>query len=118
ENNERPDPLAAAQAAIERGVRIYTVGIGSAAGIVLHVNGFTVHTRLDEALLQQMAQIADGAYYNAQNQEQLDAIYRDIDLEFVVKPEKTEVTALFAGAGVMLLLIGAVCSMFWFSRVP
>ena len=31
ENNERPDPIAAAQAAADRGVRIYTVGIGSAA---------------------------------------------------------------------------------------
>ena len=32
ENNEIPDPLAAAQAAADQGVRIYTVGIGSAAG--------------------------------------------------------------------------------------
>jgi Ca-activated chloride channel family protein len=118
ENNESPNPLAAAQAAIDRGVRIYTVGIGSAAGTILHVNGFTVHTRLDEALLQQMAQIADGVYYNAQNQDQLEAIYKDIDLQFVIKPEKTEVTALFAGVGILILLIGGVCSMFWFSRIP
>jgi Ca-activated chloride channel family protein len=59
ENNVSPNPLAAAQAAIERGVRIYTVGIGSAAGTILNVNGFTVHTQLDEPLLQQVAQIAD-----------------------------------------------------------
>ncbi len=32
ENNETPDPLAAAQTAADRGVRIYTVGIGSPAG--------------------------------------------------------------------------------------
>ena len=67
ENNEPPDPLAAAQAAADRGVRIYTVGIGSAAGATLHVNGFTVHTQLDEAMLQQIAQLTDGDYYNAEN---------------------------------------------------
>ena len=27
-------------------------------------------------------------------------------------------TALFAGVGILALLIGGVCSMFWFSRVP
>jgi Ca-activated chloride channel family protein len=118
ENNESPNPLAAAQAAIDRGVRVFTVGIGSAAGTILHVNGFTVHTQLDETLLQQIAQLADGAYYNAQNQDQLDTIYNDIDLQFVIKPEKTEVTALFAGVGILLLLLGGVCSMLWFSRVP
>ena len=48
ENNENPDPLAAAQTAANRGVRIYTVGIGSAAGTNLHINGFIVHTQLDE----------------------------------------------------------------------
>ncbi len=48
ENNENPDPLLAAQTAADRGVRIYTVGIGSAAGTNLHINGFNVHTQLDE----------------------------------------------------------------------
>lgn len=118
ENNETPDPAAAAQAAADRGVRIYTVGVGSAAGTTLHVNGFTVYTQLDEAALQQIAQLTDGAYYNAESQEDLRAIYENLDLQLVIKPEKTEVTALFAGAAVLLLLIGATCSLVWFSRVP
>jgi len=61
ENNESPNPLAVAQAAADRGVRIYPLGIGSAAGTTLHVNGFTVHTQLDEATLQQIAQFTEGA---------------------------------------------------------
>ena len=36
----------------------------------------------------------------------------------VIKPEDTEVTALFAGASMLILLIGGVCSMLWLSRVP
>jgi len=118
ENNENPNPLAVAQAAAERGVRIYTVGIGSAAGTTLHVNGFTVHTRLDEAMLQQIAQLTEGAYYSAENQQDLQTIYENLDLQFVIKPEKTEVTALFAGVGVIALLIGGICSLLWFSRLP
>jgi Ca-activated chloride channel family protein len=118
ENNGPPDPLAAAQAAADRGVRIYTVGIGSPAGTTLHVNGFTVHTQLDEPTLQQISQLSEGVYYNASNQDELRAIYQDLDLQLVVKPEETEITALFAGIGVLFLLIGGICSMLWFSRVP
>jgi Ca-activated chloride channel family protein len=118
ENNAAPDPLAAAQAALERGVRIYTVGIGSAAGTTLHVNGFTVHTQLDEATLQQIAQLTGGTYYNAEDQAQLRAIYDNLDLQLVIKPERTEVTALFAGIATLVLLIGGACSLLWFSRVP
>jgi Ca-activated chloride channel family protein len=118
ENNEAPDPLSAAQAAIERGVRIYTIGIGSAAGTTLHVNGFTVHTQLDEALLQTMAQISSGAYYSPANQQNLQTIYEDMNVQLIMKSEQMEVTALFAGVGVLMLLIGGTCSLLWFSRVP
>jgi Ca-activated chloride channel family protein len=118
ENNESPDPLAAAQAAADRGVRIYAVGIGSTAGTTLHVNGFTVHTQLDEAMLQQIAQLTEGAYYNAESQQDLQTVYDNVGSQLVVKPEKTEVTALLAGAGILVLLIGATCSFLWFSRLP
>jgi Ca-activated chloride channel homolog len=118
ENNENPDPLAAAQLAAERGVRIYTVGIGSAAGTTLHVNGFTVHTALDEAMLQHIAQLTEGAYYNAESQQDLRAIYENLGLQLVIKPEDTEITALFAGAGMLILLIGGMCSMLWLGRMP
>jgi Ca-activated chloride channel family protein len=118
ENNESPDPLTAAQAAAERGVRIYTVGIGSAAGTTLHVNGFTVHTQLDEAMLQQISQLTDGAYYNAENEQDLHTIYENLAPQLVIKPEKTEVTSIFAGASIFVLLIGGTFSLLWFSRLP
>lgn len=118
ENNEDPDPLAAAQAAADRGVRIYTVGIGSAAGTTLHVNGFIVHTQLDEAMLQQISQLTDGAYYNAENEEDLLTIYDNLDPQLVIKPEKMEVTSIFAGASILVWLIGGAFSLLWFSRLP
>ena len=108
ENLEPPDPLEAAAEAAHRGVRIYTVGIGSTAGITLHVNGFTVHTRLDEGLLQQIAQVSGGKYYNAQDEQDLQSIYDNIDLQLVIKPEKTEITSIFAGISLLILLIGGI----------
>src|SRR5262245_42409681 len=60
ENNESPDPFEAAQVAANMGTRIYTVGVGSAAGTTLEVEGFSVHTRLEEEALKQIAQIAEG----------------------------------------------------------
>lgn len=118
ENNESPDPLAAAQTAADHGVRIYTVGIGSAAGTTLHINGFTVHTQLDETMLQQISQLTEGAYYNAENEQDLRTIYDNLAPQLVIKPEKTEVTSIFAGASIFVLLVGGTFSLLWFSRLP
>ncbi len=118
ENTTNPDPIAAAQTAADRGVRVYTVGIGSAAGTTLHINGFTVHTQLDEAMLKQIAQLTDGEYYQAANEQDLRTIYDNLGAQLVIKPEATEITALFAGAGIIILLMGGFLSLVWFSRLP
>jgi len=118
ENTDAPNPLEAAQEASDRGVRIYTVGIGSAAGATLQINGFTVHTRLDEAMLQQISEIAEGAYYRAENEEDLHSIYEDLSTRLVIKPEKMEVTSIFAGASILVLLMGGTFSLLWFGRLP
>jgi Ca-activated chloride channel family protein len=118
ENTVQPDPMLAAQIAAERGVRVHTVGIGSPAGSTLKVEGFTVQTRLDEATLQAISQMTEGQYYNAQNEEDLRAIYQNLGAQLIVKPEETEITSLLVGAGLLFLLIGGVVSLFWFSRLP
>ena len=118
ENNESPDPLAAAQAAADQGVRINTIGVGSASGTILHVNGITVDTRLDETMLKQISEKTDGVYYNAENEVKLQKIYDNLTPQLVVKPEKTEITAVFVGAGLLVLLVGAVLSFLWLSRLP
>ena len=118
ENTAPPDPLEAAQTAIERGVRIYPIGIGSAAGTLLKVNGFTVRTYLNEETLQQIAALTDGVYYHAENEDELQAVYDNVGSQLVVKPEQTEITALLTGVSVALLLIGGALSLMWFSRLP
>ena len=118
ENNQNPDPAVAAQAAADRGVRVYTVGIGSPAGVNLHVNGFNVHTRLDEAMLQQIAELTDGTYYNAETEQDLLKIYDNLNPQLVIEPKKIEVTSIFAGMSIVTLLIGGTFSLLWFSRLP
>ncbi len=113
-----PDPLVAAQAAADRGIRIQTIGIGSPSGSDIQVNGFTIHTQLNEDLLKQISQLTLGVYYNAQNEDDLRAIYANIKPQVVISAEKTEVTAILAGFGFLLLLIGGTMSLIWFNRVP
>lgn len=118
ENTQPPDPLAAAQTSADRGVRIYTVGIGSEAGTTLEIEGFRVHSRLDGAMLRQISDITGGAFYAADAPDDLSAIYEGIDTRFVIRPETMEVTSLFAGAGVLLLVVGGLMSLLWLGRWP
>jgi Ca-activated chloride channel family protein len=82
------------------------------------VNGFTVHTQLDEATLQQISQITGGAYYNAEDEEDLRKIYADLAPQLVVKSEKMEITSILAGVSILILLVGGAFSLLWFSRLP
>jgi Ca-activated chloride channel family protein len=118
ENTTSPDPLEAAQMASDRGVRIHTVGIGSAAGSILEIEGYSIRSQLDEAMLQQISRLTDGTYYNAESEQELLAIYNNLNPQLVIKPEEMEVTAVLAGLSIVILLIGAAFSLVWFSRLP
>ncbi len=118
ENNESPDPFAAAQAAADMGVRIYTVGLGSAAGTTLNLDGFQVFTQLDQATLQQISQTTGGTYYGPADAQQLRSIYDNLDTQLVVQPQETEVTSLVAGLGLLMLLAGGLTSLLWLGRLP
>lgn len=118
ENTVSPDPMIAVKAAMDRGVRIYTIGVGSPEGQTLNIEGFSVHTQLDESTLQAIAQYTSGEYFNARNEEDLQKIYGALGSQFVIKPEETEITFAFAGLGLLSLLIGAALSLAWFGRVP
>jgi len=118
ENNENPDPAVVADLAVDLGVRVYTVGVGTALGTTINADGLTIQTQLDEAMLQYLAETTGGGYYYASDEEQLDRIYRDIEPKLSIKPEDIELTSLFAGLGIVLFLIGGMLSMRWFGHVP
>lgn len=118
ENNQDPDPAMAAEVAADLGVRVYTVGVGTTAGIEIEVEDMTVHTSLDETILQFIAFETGGVYYNAGNQEELDRIYGDLEPKLSIKPEEIEMTSVFAGLGMIVFLIGGLLSLLWFGHVP
>jgi Ca-activated chloride channel family protein len=118
ENNQEPDPAMAAEVSADLGVRVYTVGIGTAAGATIEVEGMTVHSSLDEPLLQFIASETGGMYYNAGNEEELGRIYGDLEPKLSIKPEEMEMTSLFAGLGMIVFLIGGMLSLLWFGHVP
>jgi Ca-activated chloride channel family protein len=118
ENTEAPNPLEIAQVAADAGVRIFPVGIGSAEGAVVEVDGFNIATQLNETSLQQIAGLTNGSYYNAADEESLREIYETIDLQLTMREEKMEVTSIVAGVSILLFLVGGALSLFWFGRVP
>ena len=60
-----PDPLEAAKMAADRGVRVYTVGIGTVAGETIGFEGWSMRVRLDEATLKQVALLTQAEYFYA-----------------------------------------------------
>lgn len=118
ENNQSIDPIDAARAALVHNVPVDTLGFGTTAGAVLDVDGFNVHTALDEAALQQIAQAAGGTYFPAQSDQDPKQVYAHLTPQLVVKPEAMEITSVLAGASIILLLAGSLLSMLWFSRLP
>jgi Ca-activated chloride channel family protein len=118
EDTTAVDPLDVAQLAAEAGVRIYPVGIGSPEGALLQIDGYNVLSRLNETTLQEIAALTNGAYYPAGDRESLQAIYENVDLQLTIAGEKIEVTALFAGLGLLFFVAGGALSLLWFGRMP
>src|SRR5919202_854056 len=85
ESNQGPDPIDAGQEAAKRGVRVYTIGVGSEEGAILRIRGRAIRTRLDEATLKRMAELTDAEYYNASNEQDLQAIYEKLGTHVVLK---------------------------------
>lgn len=118
ESNRGPDPLEVVGMAVDRGVRVYTVGIGSPEGTILRLMGRSIRVRLDENTLKQISARTDGTYFRANNETDLTSIYQNLSSKLELKPERTEVTAVFTGAAILIFLIAAILSLLWFNRLP
>jgi Ca-activated chloride channel family protein len=118
ENTVAPDPLTAAQEAADRGVRVHAVGVGSPEGTILELDGFSVHTRLDEGMLQEVASITGGTYQRAAGSAGLQGVYDAMTPRLSVASESIEVTALVASLGLAALLAGALASLALTGRLP
>jgi Ca-activated chloride channel family protein len=88
------EPQTAAELAIEFGIKVYTIGLGTNGNALSPIaynsdGSFRYGMRqveIDEDLLKNIAKITGGKYFRATNNEKLEAIYDEIN-----KLEKTEV---------------------------
>ena len=111
------DPLDAAKAAADRGVRIYTVGIGTVDGETIGFEGWSMRVRLDEETLKSIANITRADYFYAGTAADLKKVYQGLSTRLVVEKRETEISALFAAFGALLVVIAASLSIWWFGRV-
>ena len=118
ENTNPPDPIEVAQMAIDQGVRVHTVGLGTAEGATIEVEGFNLFTQLNESVLQEIALLTEGAYFAVEDADDVPSVYEQLETEFVVDSREVEVTSAFGGISALLLLAGGTLSLFWFGRMP
>jgi Ca-activated chloride channel homolog len=142
-NNTGPAPLDAAQQAADRGVRVYTIGFGTAAGGGLsqgcaqqfigrepnggqtgggfgggfggNFGGQTGNFRrgIDEATLKQIADLTGGAYYPAESASELEQVFQGLPTKLITKHEVVEISVAFVGLGGLLCGLAFLLGKAW-----
>ena len=130
-SNSGPFPIDAAQQAVNRGIRIYTIGYGTADGS-LSLNdirpqdggGFgnffgggggngKIRTGIDEATLQEIAKMSGGEYYSATSADELNNVFRSLPTYLISKHEVIEISVFFVAIGALLAAAAIALAMIW-----
>jgi Ca-activated chloride channel homolog len=107
----------AAAVAQKAGVHVDTVGVGTAAGATVVVDGYHLFTALDEAALKSIAGATGGTYHPAQTASQLNGIASSIDLRLTVTHQPLPLAGAFIALALALLAAGAVLTVARTGRV-
>jgi Ca-activated chloride channel homolog len=99
---------AAATIAQNAGVHIEAVGVGTAEGTTVEIDGFQLHTALDTEQLTAIAHATGGTYHRASETEQLDDIASTIDLRLTVAKQDVPLAGGFIAVALVLLAAGAL----------
>lgn len=119
-NDVGSDPLAAARQAAADHIPVYTVVVGTQGGTVTENRAggpVTVPVPPDPQQLAQIARLSHGQTFTATNAKGLNTVYKRLGAQLGHKKVKHEITASFAGGGLVLLLLGSVGSLAWFGRL-
>jgi Ca-activated chloride channel family protein len=121
-NTHGADPITVAERAAELRVRVYTVALGTPNGVLESVRrDGSVKRELvppDEDTLREIARETGGRHYAAADVQRLTEIYSELGTRLSTRPEKQEVTAAFAGGGLVLLVAGMGAAMLRAGRLP
>jgi Ca-activated chloride channel family protein len=114
------DPLTAARQAASDHIPIYTVVLGTAGGTVAEKRAsgtVKVPVPPDPQQLAQIARLSHGQAFTATDAKGLNTVYKRLGAQLGHKKVRHEITASFAGGGLVLLLLGSVGSLAWFGRL-
>jgi Ca-activated chloride channel family protein len=112
-----PDPIESARMAADRGIRVYTVGIGTQGGETIGAEGWSMRVRLDEQSLKTIANVTQGEYFYAGTATDLQKIYKSLNTKLFFEQKETEISALFAAVAAGLALVSGLLSLLWFNRI-
>jgi Ca-activated chloride channel family protein len=112
-----PDPVEVARLAAARGVRVFTVGVGTEGGQIVTGEGWSMRVRLDEEALKAIADLTRAEYFYAGNAGDLKKVYQSLRSKLVLEKQETEITALFSALAAVAVLLSAGLSLLWFNRV-
>jgi len=132
-SNAGPHPLDAAQQALDRGVRVYTIGYGTAAGAEFvgcgprfrgnepfgggpgggGGGGGRFRRGIDEVTLQRIADMTGGMYYSAESSSELLDVFQNLPTNIIVNHDVMEISVAFAAIGALLAFAGIALAMLW-----
>lgn len=124
------DPLTATDIAIQYGIRVYTIGVGTIgkAPYPFQYGGRTIYqeveVKIDEDLLKQVADQTGGKYYRATDNKSLKRIYDEIDtlerskIKVASIQRTTEEFYPFAFAGLIFFLLEILFRYLFLKSVP
>ena len=111
------DSMEAAKMAADRGVRVYTVGIGTVTGETIGFEGWSMRVKLDEETLKAIANKTQADYFYAGTAADLKKVYETLSSRLTMEKKETEVSGLLALAAAVLAIAAAALSMLWFNRI-
>ncbi len=102
-----------ARAAGRLHVPIYTVALGTPDGTVPGPFGDPIPVPPDPQQLRRIARYSGGRFFAVDDADRLDAVYKALGSQLGTKPRQREITALFAGLGLVLLVGAGGLSVRW-----
>jgi Ca-activated chloride channel family protein len=134
-NNAGPAPVDAAGQALDRGLRVYTIGFGSVDGGSLDPvcrqqfignepgggfgggfgggGGGRFPRGIDEPTLRQVADLTGGSYHPADSAAELERVFADLPTKLITKREAVEISVGFVGLGGVLAAFGLLLGRAW-----
>jgi Ca-activated chloride channel homolog len=106
QSNMGPELLKMAELSAAHEVKVYTVGIGTPEGDVVHMQGRSMRVKLEEEALKKIATITQGEYFRADSAERLVDIYDKLGYRLrFEKRAMSEITSYVALLGMLLIII-------------